>query len=90
MPRRKRDKDALEFGGRRVPLPRNRIVRLAMGGGLVCLGLLGFLPVLGFWMVPLGLMVLAVDVPAVDRMMRRFTAWWRRRVIPWWRRRRGR
>lgn len=80
--------DAVHIAGRRVPLPRNRILRMCMGAALVCLGLLGFLPVLGFWMVPLGLMVLAVDVPAVDRLLRRFAAWWRRRVIPWWRRRR--
>jgi len=40
---------------------------------------LGFLPVLGFWMIPLGLLVLSVDLPAVRRWRRQFTVWWNRR-----------
>jgi hypothetical protein len=32
---------------------------------LILGGLLGFLPVLGFWMLPLGLLLLAVDLPAL-------------------------
>ena len=38
------------------PLPRQLI-----GITLVCLGFLGFLPILGFWMIPLGLIVLSAD-----------------------------
>jgi hypothetical protein len=30
---------------------------------LICGGLLGFLPILGLWMLPLGLLLLAEDVP---------------------------
>lgn len=33
--------------------------------GLILGGMLGFLPVVGFWMLPLGLVLLAVDVPAL-------------------------
>jgi len=33
------------------------------------LGMFGFLPVLGFWMIPLGLAVLAVDFPAAERAL---------------------
>ena len=44
-------------------------------------GLLGFLPVLGLWMVPLGLLVLSYDVPGVRRWRRRFEVWFFR----WWR-----
>ena len=43
--------------GSRVRLPA---AVLLIGGGL-----LGFLPVLGFWMLPLGLLLLAVDLPAL-------------------------
>jgi hypothetical protein len=50
---------------------------MGLGAGLVVGGLLGFLPVLGFWMVPLGIAVLAVDIPAARRLWR----WTRRRGI---------
>jgi len=46
---------------------------MAIGGALIIGGILGFLPVLGFWMVPLGLMVLSIDIPAVRRWRRRAT-----------------
>jgi hypothetical protein len=39
----------------------------------------GFLPVLGFWMIPLGLLVLSVDLPIVRRWRRQLTVWWHRR-----------
>src|SRR5690625_6595760 len=41
------------------------LLRLPLGVVLVVGGTLGFLPILGFWMVPLGLLLLAVDVPAL-------------------------
>ena len=42
-------------------------VRVPLGVVLVLGGLLGFLPVLGFWMVPLGLLLLALDVALLRR-----------------------
>ena len=42
-------------------------VRVPLGVVLVLGGLLGFLPVLGFWMVPLGLVLLAMDVALLRR-----------------------
>ena len=42
-------------------------VRVPLGILLVLGGLLGFLPVLGFWMVPLGLLLLALDVALLRR-----------------------
>jgi hypothetical protein len=59
---------------------------------LVLGGLLGFLPVLGFWMVPLGLVILAVDFPIVRRLKRRLEVWlgrWLIRKSPKWARRLG-
>ncbi|MCB1396493.1 MAG: tryptophan synthase subunit beta [Rhodobacter sp.] len=38
-------------------------LRLPAALALIVGGLLGFLPILGFWMLPLGVMLLAVDVP---------------------------
>ena len=51
-------------------LPGHPILRMALGGLLLFCGLLGFLPLLGFWMVPLGLVILSVDVPIVRRWTR--------------------
>jgi hypothetical protein len=72
--------------GRRVPVPSSRPLRMTLGGSLVALGLLGFLPVLGFWMIPLGLTVLAVDVPVARRVRRRLDVAVTRRVRAWKRR----
>jgi len=40
-----------------------KAVRIATGALLVLGGFVGFLPVLGFWMIPAGLAVLAIDGP---------------------------
>lgn len=52
-------------------LPGWRPARLGLGLALVAGGMLGFLPILGFWMIPLGLSVLAVDSPPLRRLERR-------------------
>jgi hypothetical protein len=68
----------IRLGSRRVPLPRSRALRIATGAGLVLGGILGFLPILGFWMLPLGMLVLAYDVPAARRLSRRIAVRWGR------------
>jgi hypothetical protein len=40
---------------------------LAMAGGVV-----GFLPIVGFWMLPLGIILIALDIPPLRR---RALAW---------------
>jgi hypothetical protein len=42
---------------------RLRYLRLPLALLLIAGGFLGFLPVLGFWMIPLGLLLLAIDLP---------------------------
>ena len=73
-----------------MPLPANRVARITIGVGLILLGLLGFLPVLGFWMVPLGLLILSGDLPAVRRWRRRllvrFGGWLKREHPSVWQR----
>ena len=80
----------IKFGGRTVPLPGHPVVRILLGCLLLLGGLLGFLPVLGFWMVPLGLVVLAVDIPMARRLKRRVDVrlgrWLVRRSPKWARR----
>lgn len=46
-------------------------VRLLAGLVLIAGGMLGFLPILGFWMLPLGVAVAALDVVPVWRWLRR-------------------
>lgn len=63
----------------RLRRSRNHILRRSVGTLLVIGGILGFLPVLGFWMLPLGLALLAVDSPIARRLHRRIVLWWGRR-----------
>jgi hypothetical protein len=65
--------------GREFNMPRSRRARIVIGVGLIVLGIFGFLPVLGFWMVPLGLLVLSYEFAAVRRWRRRLAVWWARR-----------
>jgi hypothetical protein len=60
-------------------LPESKPIRIGIGILLVAGGLVGFLPVLGFWMIPLGLLVLSIDLPIVRRWRRQLTVWWHRR-----------
>jgi len=69
-------KQHLKIGTKRFSLPSSPIVRIGIGILLVLGGLVGFLPILGFWMVPLGLVVLSVDIPAVRRFRRRVEVKW--------------
>jgi len=66
----------LHMGKWSVAMPRSRIGRIVIGTVLVICGLLGFLPVLGFWMVPLGLLVLSQDLRFVRRKRRQLAIWW--------------
>lgn len=54
-------------------------VRILLGVGLLIGGCLWFLPVLGLWMLPLGFIILSIDVPWIRRVWRRFLVWWERR-----------
>ena len=66
--------------------PDAKWVRLPVGVLLILGGLVGFLPILGFWMVPVGLVLLGEDIPALKRCTMRALA----AVQGWWDRRRGR
>lgn len=75
----------IKLFGRTFVLPRSRLARIGVGVALIFGGILGFLPVLGFWMVPLGVLVLSQDIPAVRRFRRKFWV----RISRWWSRRRN-
>jgi hypothetical protein len=64
---RDRFREVLETIRQKVPPG----LRLVLGLCLVVGGVFGFLPVLGFWMIPLGLAVVALDVKPLIRHLRR-------------------
>lgn len=76
----------VRFGSKTFKLPGSKPPRVALGVGFVLLGCVGFLPILGFWMVPVGLLILSADFPAVRRFNRRMTV----KIVRWWNRVRGR
>jgi hypothetical protein len=69
--------------------PSAILIRLPLG--LLCIagGIFSFLPLLGIWMLPLGVLLIAVDVPWVRRWVIRT---WPRIEARWrlWRARRNR
>jgi hypothetical protein len=68
----------IAFGRFSVPVPASRFSRIVLGVLLCIGGLFGFLPVLGFWMIPLGLIVLSLDFAPARRLRRRFETVWGR------------
>jgi hypothetical protein len=63
--------------------PSLRLVRIPVGVMLVGGGFLGMLPLLGFWMLPLGLMLLAEDMRPLRRARDRVLDWIERRSPHW-------
>jgi len=63
--------------------PKSRWVRIPAGVLLIGAGLLAFLPVLGIWMLPLGLALLAEDVPAFRSARSKVLDWIERRRPQW-------
>ena len=45
-------------------------IRAVLGVLFVIGGIFGFLPILGFWMIPVGLVLIALDVPPLRRWLR--------------------
>jgi len=55
--------------------PGSRWVRLPAGIVLIVGGIFSILPLLGLWMLPLGLMLIAADVPFLRGPMARLIMW---------------
>lgn len=65
---------AMARGARRIRFSP-RVIRVPLALLLIGGGFLGFLPVLGFWMIPLGLLLLALDLPVLRAPMTRMLHW---------------
>ena len=61
-------RQTVAWGYRRVP----RGLRSVIGVLFVIGGVVGFLPIVGFWMLPAGLALIALDIPPLRR---RLLAW---------------
>ncbi len=61
----------LHIGSFSMPFPQSKIGRVSVGSGFVVGGCLGFLPILGFWMLPLGLVILSHDIGAARKFRRK-------------------
>jgi hypothetical protein len=61
--------------------PSSKYVRLPVGMLLVGGGVFSFLPVLGLWMLPLGLVLIAQDVPALEKPTARTLGWVERKWV---------
>ncbi len=59
----------------RLRHPQSFWIRAPFAGAFLIGGLFGFLPVLGFWMVPLALLLIAHDLPILRPPMARFLRW---------------
>ncbi len=55
--------------------PNSRWIRIPAGLLLILGGIFSILPFLGIWMLPLGLLLIARDVPILQRPIGRFTLW---------------
>lgn len=49
-------------------------VRAVLGVLAIIGGVAGFLPILGFWMLPLGVVLIALDIPPLRRRVLRWLA----------------
>ncbi len=69
----------IKIGSYSYELPDWAPARIGLGLLLIVFGFLGFLPILGFWMIPLGIAVLSYDIPRVRLFRQKVMAWWRGR-----------
>ena len=86
-------KRQLDVIARRVPATRRvidslltgrlRMVRIPLACFLILGSFLAVLPVFGLWMLPLGLLLLAVDVPRLQPIVSRAIIRVRRRLDVW-------
>jgi len=65
--------------------PSRRLMRIGAGVAMIVGGLLAFLPVLGVWMLPLGLILLSQDISILQRPVLKALAW----TLKTWQRVRG-
>jgi hypothetical protein len=61
--------------------PKSRWVRLPIGGLLIVASFFWFLPVLGIELLPIGLLLVAQDIPLLKRPVARMMLWLERKWV---------
>ena len=61
--------------------PSSRYARIPLALLLIVGGVFSFLPVLGLWMLPLGLLLFAQDVPVLQKPLAQMLGWVERKWI---------
>jgi hypothetical protein len=61
--------------------PSSRLVRIPLAILLMVGGVFAFLPVLGFWMLPLGLILIAQDIPFLQGPTAKTLGWAERKWL---------
>ena len=61
--------------------PSSRPARIPLATLLIIGGIFSFLPILGLWMLPLGLLLFAQDVPMLQPPLIRLLAWVERKWL---------
>lgn len=61
--------------------PSSRYVRIPLAFLLIVGGIFSFLPVFGLWMLPLGLLLFAQDVPFLQKPVAQMLGWVERKWI---------
>ncbi|HZV98979.1 MAG TPA: hypothetical protein VFF74_08330 [Methylophilaceae bacterium] len=55
--------------------PKSRLYRIPLGLLLIACGVVGFLPIVGYEFIPLGLLVLAQDIPFLRKPVGKLILW---------------
>lgn len=58
-----------------VRKPSSKLIRIPLGVLLIIGGIFSILPLLGIWMLPLGLLILAIDIPGLQKPVVRAAIW---------------
>ena len=61
--------------------PSSRLLRIPLALLLILGGIFSFLPVLGLWMLPLGLLLFAQDVPPLQKPLAQGLGWIERKWL---------
>jgi hypothetical protein len=69
------------IGWVRKPSLSSRLVRVPVAMLLIAGGIFSFLPVLGLWMLPLGLILIAQDLTFLQKPMARMLGWIERKWL---------
>lgn len=59
--------------------PSSKLVRIPLALLLVLGGIFSILPVLGLWMLPLGLILIAQDIPVLEKPVAQLLGWLERK-----------